>query len=304
MSIEITQKQQPFFNRFSPLALGFWRLASWNYSSGQLLDLISHCLDLGITTFDHADIYGDYTCELIFGDAIKSRSSLRDKMTLVSKCGIKLVSERRPQHTMKSYQTSKEHILLSVENSLRALHTDYLDVLLIHRPTPLMNADVIAEAFNILKQQGKVRHFGVSNFMPWQFDLLQSRLDFSLITNQIEISVMCTDPFLNGVLDHCQQHRYQPMAWSPLAGGRLFDHSNPYSRQLCEVLGQIGYALGGYAVDQVAIAWLKAHPARIVPVLGTGKIEKIGSLVQACNISLSTEQWLSIFIAATGKDLP
>ncbi len=304
MNIEITQKNPPIFNGFSPLALGFWRLASWNYSSGQLLDLIIRCLDLGITTFDHADIYGGYTCEIQFGDALAMQSSLRRKMTLVSKCGIKLVSESRPQHTMKSYETSKEHIFLSVENSLRALQTDYLDVLLIHRPTPLMNADVLAEAFNILKQQGKVCHFGVSNFMPWQFDLLQSRLDFSLITNQIEVSVMSVDPFLNGVLDHCQLHRYQPMAWSPLAGGRLFDHNNPQSRHLCDVLGQIGVALGGYSADQVAIAWLMAHPARIVPVLGTGKIEKIDSLVQACNISLSTEQWLSVFTAATGKDLP
>lgn len=290
--------------QFSTLSLGLWRLASWNYSSQQVLDLVKHSLDVGITTFDHADIYGSYTCEEIFGNALAGQSSLRNRMQLVSKCGIKLVSDQRPLHTMKSYDTGREHIMRSVENSLQTLRTDYLDVLLIHRPSPLMDADEIGEAFGTLKQQGKVLHFGVSNFSTSQFDLLQSRFDFPLVTNQIEISVLCPAPFTNGLLDHCQQHRYQPMAWSPVGGGRLFDHENQQTHQLRETLTGIAQSLGNYSIEQVALAWLLGHPARIIPVLGTGKTERLSSATQALDISLTTEQWLEIFMAATGMELP
>lgn len=289
---------------FSPLALGFWRLNSWRLTGNQLLDFIKQCIEKDITTFDHADIYGGYTCEEIFGNALSGQSSLRTKMKIVTKCGIKLVSERRPHHHLKTYDTGKKHIIQSVENSLKALHTDFLDVLLIHRPDPLMNADETAEAFHMLRDSGKVLNFGVSNFLPHQFDLLQSRLSFPLITNQVEASVLCLDPFNNGVLDQCQQYRIRPMAWSPLAGGRLFSSDDPRMQRVRATLEKVAGELGDYNIDQVALAWLLNHPSRIVPVLGTGNTDRIKAAVKALEIRLSKEQWYTIFTASTGTDLP
>lgn len=292
------------FPEFSRTAIGLWRLGSWGLTNAQLLDFIEQCMDAGITTFDHADIYGNYTCEEIFGQAMAGQSSLRSKMQLVSKCGIRLVSENRPKHQAKTYDTSRKHIIKSVENSLKALQTDFLDVLLIHRPDPLMNADEAAESFRSLRESGKVLHFGVSNFMPHQFDLLQSRLDFPLITNQVEISVLKLDAFFNGTLEHCQQHRIQPMAWSPLAGGGLFSSYEPQAERLRAALNKIAQSLGSCSMEQVALAWLLNHPSGIIPVLGSGNIDRIRHSIKAEKINLSREQWFSVWNASTGGDLP
>ncbi len=289
---------------FSRLVLGYWRLAEWSMSSADLLNFMSACLDLGLTTFDHADIYGDYTCEQIFGRALTQNSALRQKMQLVTKCGIKLVSKNRPQHRLKIYDTRADHITASAENSLKMLQTDYLDLLLIHRPDPLMNADEVAEAFTALRQAGKVLHFGVSNFMPWQFDLLASRLDFPLVTNQIELSVMNIEALHNGVVDQCQKLRISPMAWSPLGGGDIFRENSEKAVRLRHALNLVGNSLGGASPDQVALAWLLHHPAQIVPVLGTGKLERVKSAIQAETLSLSREQWFAILGASSGSEVP
>ena len=171
---------------FSRVVLGLWRLNEWQLTPNQRLALLEQCQELGITSIDHADIYGDYQCEQLFGEALAIAPGLRQRIEIVSKCGIMLVSEKRPQHRLKYYDTGRDHIIASVERSLSSLRTDYLDCLLIHRPDPLMQADEIAEAFRLLQQSGKVRHFGVSNFTPAQFDLLASR--FPLVTNQLELS--------------------------------------------------------------------------------------------------------------------
>jgi len=288
----------------SRLALGVWRAAEWNLSRAELLEYIEACLELGITTFDHADIYGDYTCERLFGEALAEARSLRSQMQLITKCGIKLISSHRPSHRLKHYDTSRDHIIASAENSLRQLQTDYVDVLLIHRPDPLMNADEVAETFTHLRQSGKVLHFGVSNFTPSQFNLLASRLDFPLVTNQIEISVQHLDPFWDGTLDQCQQLRIAPMAWSPLGGGNIFQETDRQSEQLRQVLIATGKELNGAPIDQIALAWLLRHPAQIVPVLGSGKIERLKSAIESTTLSLSREQWFAIWTAATGKDVP
>jgi predicted oxidoreductase len=289
---------------FSRFALGFWRLHSWNSTNTRLLSFIQQCMDAGITTFDHADIYGNYSCEEIFGHAMAGKSLLRSKMQLVSKFGIKLVSDKRPDHKIKTYDTSSRHIITSVENSLKALQTDFLDVLLIHRPDPLMNADETAEAFRNLRESGKVLHFGVSNFMPHQFDLLQSRLDFPLITNQVEISVLKPDAFFNGVLEHCQQHRIQPMAWSPLAGGGLFSSNEPQAERTRAALNEIARSLISCSIEQLALAWLLQHPSRIVPVLGSGNIARIKHALESERIKLTREQWFTILTASTGEEIP
>ncbi|PSB19601.1 oxidoreductase [filamentous cyanobacterium CCP2] len=287
----------------SRLIWGVWRLAEWNISTTELRSFIDTCLELGITTFDHADIYGEYTCESLFGEALKTNSYLRDRMQLVSKYGIKLVSPNRPEHTLKHYDTSQQHLLASVENSLQNLQTDRLDLLLIHRPDPFMNADEVAEAFTKLRQAGKVLYFGVSNFTPSQFDLLASRLDFPLITNQIELSVMHLTPFEDGTLEQCQRLRIAPMAWSPLGGGELFSGETPKVIRLRQALEVIAQELNA-TIDQIALAWLLAHPVNIVPILGSGNLDRIRSAVGAERFHLPRVEWVTILIASTGVPVP
>ncbi len=288
----------------SRIALGFWRLAEWRMTPKQVLDLTHAGLDLGMTTIDHADIYGGYACEGLFGAALALEPSLRQRLELVTKGGVKLVSSNRPAHTSHYYDTGRAHLLASAENSLRELRTDYLDLLLIHRPDPFMDADEVAEAFTTLRQAGKVRHFGVSNFTPSQFDLLASRLDFPLVTNQVEISVLRLDAFLDGTLDQCQRLRLAPMAWSPLGGGGLFTSQNEQAVRLRAALNAVGEQLGGASLDQVALAWLLAHPAWLMPVLGTGKIERVQAAASAEGMKMTPEQWFAIWTASTGVEVP
>ncbi len=288
---------------FSRLAVGFWRLANWNVSNNELLTFIHKCLDIGITTFDHADIYGNYICEELFGNAMAASASLRLKMKIVTKCGIKLLSPLRPEQKIKYYDTGKEHILTSVDNSLRKLRTDYIDVLLIHRPDPFINPDETAEAFVQLKKSGKVLHFGVSNFFPSQFELLQSRLEFPLVTNQIEISVLNLNSFFDGTLDQCQMKRISPMAWSPLGGGSLFNNNSTQIERVKNTLHTIANKYSA-TVDRTALAWLLVHSAKIIPVLGSGKFDRIESAAKAFDVPLTKEDWFTIWNASTGKELP
>lgn len=290
--------------RFSRLVPGLMRLPQWRLSSAELLGWIKACLEQGLTTFDHADIYGAYTCEELFGRALALEPSIREQMQLVTKCGIKLVTPARPDHRLKSYDTGRAHILASVENSLRALHTDRIDLLLIHRPDPLMDADEVAEAFGLLRQEGKVLHFGVSNFTPAQFDLLASRLDFPLVTNQVEFSLLHMDPIYDDTFDQCQRLRARPMIWSPLAGGALFRDDDPDTAALRAALEQVGQELGGAAVDQVALAWVLRHPVGGLPVLGTGRMERIRDAVAAAALEMTREQWFTIWQAAAGEEVP
>ena len=290
----------PEFSRF---VYGWWRLAEWNMSAADIQARLEHCLELGVTTQDHADIYGDYRCEAGFGKALGRAPQLREQIEIVSKCGIKLLSANRPQHKVKSYDTSFEHIVSSAEQSLVNLQTDYLDVMLIHRPDPLQDADEVARAFEFLRESGKVRHFGVSNFTAWQFDLLQSRLDFPLVTNQIEVSVLHLEPFLDGTLDQCQQDQMAPMAWSSLAGGRLFNNDDPAARRVLTCLQGIATRLGASA-DQVALAWLLAHPANILPIIGSGSLARLKSATASAEMLLEREDWYAVWEASSGQEVP
>ncbi|WP_094711706.1 aldo/keto reductase family oxidoreductase [Hahella sp. CCB-MM4] len=291
----------PIFSRF---IYGWWRLAEWKMSAADIQQRIEDCLSLGITTHDHADIYGDFACEPLFGQALKQAPHLREKIELVSKCGIQLVSDRRPQHKSKSYNTTKSHIIQSAENSLKEMSTDYLDVLLIHRPDPLMCADEVAEAFSELNTSGKVKYFGVSNFTPRQFDLLQSRLAFPLVTNQVEVSVLHLPPLTDGTLDQAQQLGRCPMAWSSLAGGRLFSDTTTRASHVRTALEEVGNNLGGAHLDQVALSWLLKHPANILPIIGSGSWERIESAVSSAKLQMSREDWYQIYEASAGQELP
>lgn len=285
----------------SRLVHGVWRLADWKYTDKQIQELVESCLELGIDTFDHADIYGDYACEELFGKALPK--TLKDQLTIITKCGIKLVSDKRPDHYVKHYDTSIEHIVWSAENSLGMLGIDAIDLLLIHRPDPFINTHEVAEAFSKLKEQGKVKHFGVSNFLPSQFKSLQSALDFKLVTNQIEISAVALQEFDNGSIDLCQELNIHPMAWSPLAGGGIFSAETNRMMTLKNVLHKVGDNHGA-TIDQIMYAWLLAHPAGIIPVVGTGKLARIKAAVDALDIKLSRQEWFEIWVASKGQSVP
>ena len=289
---------------FSRIIHGLWRLSDWNQTKEETLSLIQHNLDRGITTFDHADIYGSYTCEERFGDALALEPSLREKMELVTKCGIVLPSKNRPEHKTHHYNTSKKHILASVENSLQNLKTEYIDLLLIHRPDPFMDGEEVAEAFTLLKEQGKVRHFGVSNFKDHQWKMLQSYLPFPLVTNQIELSAYHLENFEDGTLNLCQEKRISPMAWSPLAGGAIFKGEDEKAVRLQETLTKVQKEIGAKGIDEVLYAWLLNHPAGIMPIVGSGKKERIQNAIDSLSIHLDHDQWFEILQTSMGHDVP
>lgn len=289
--------QGPEFSRF---VMGYWRLMDWNMSPQQLVSFIESHLDLGVTTVDHADIYGGYLCEAAFGEALKLAPHLRARMEIVSKCGI--ATTAKPEHVLGHYITERDHIIRSAEQSLVNLATDHLDLLLIHRPDPLMDADEVAEAFLHLHQSGKVRHFGVSNFTPAQFSLLQSRLPFTLATNQVEISPVHQPLLLDGTLDQLQQLRIRPMAWSCLGGGRLFNDAA--FQPLRDELARVAQELNAETIEQVVYAWVMRLPSAPLPIIGSGKIERVRSALGALNLQMTRQQWFRIRKAALGYDVP
>ena len=287
----------------SRIVHGYWRLRDWDLSDEQLLKLIEQVLELGITSFDHADIYGNHTCEAYFGRALALKPELREKMELISKCGIKMATDYNPELDIKIYDYSTEYIIKQAETSLKNLGTDRLDLLLLHRPAPFFNPEEVAKAFDQLKSSGKVLNFGVSNFSPAQFDTLQSYLDMPLATNQVEISVSCLAHFENENTEYFLKHKIKPMAWSPLAGGAIFDPKTEKDQRLTAVLKTIAAELNT-DIDLVMYAWLLKHPTGIMPIVGSQHINRIKSAVDALKIELSLEQWYKIYIASKGEDLP
>ncbi len=287
----------------SRIVHGHWRLAEWSLSSKELLNLTEQLIDYGITSFDHADIYGDYTCEQLFGNTLSLKKELRKKIQIITKCGIKLISNRYPERKLKHYDYSYEHIVQSVDGSLKNLKTDYIDLLLLHRPSPFFNPEEIARAFSYLKISGKVLHCGVSNFNPLQFEMLNSFTDEDLVTNQVEISPYCLDNFENGNMDFFLKENIKPMAWSPLSGGKLIDPSDEKSQRIHKVLLDIAEELNIESVDKVIYAWLLNHPVGILPIVGSRRIERIKNAVGALDIKMTLEQWFRIYTASTGKDV-
>jgi predicted oxidoreductase len=225
-------------------------------------------------------------------------------MKIVTKCGIKLVSPQRPENTSHCYDTSKSHILYSVDQSLKNLATDYIDVLLIHRPDPFMNPAEVAEAFTILKKSGKVLNFGVSNFLPSQYSLLQNYLDFPLVTNQVEFSAKNFECLEDGTIDYAMERGIVPMSWSPYGGGDIFTSDEQKFVRLRDTLKEIGEKHAAHGIDQIALAWVLNHPANFIAVLGSGKIERYESAIKALDIQLSREDWFKIWTASKGYEVP
>ena len=287
----------------SRLAYGVWRLSEAADTSAQAVaGRIQACLDQGITTFDHADIYGGYSCEALFGAALRAQPGLKTRMEIVTKCDIMLLSDQRPDNRVKHYDTSAAHVKASVERSLHNIGVDAIDLLLIHRPDPLMDHHALGACLDSLIQSGKVRAAGVSNFMPWDMDLLQSAMKNRLVSNQIEISLMQTRGFVDGQIAHAQRLGVPVMAWSPLGGGRLFGQDAAALR-LRPALQRLASAQG---VDEtaVAIAWLLQHPARIIPVLGTNDMQRIARMQDALRVTLDRQTWFELYSLANGAEVP
>jgi len=289
--------------KLSQLVYGVWRLGDdSDTSTANVTAKIDACLAQGITSFDHADIYGDYECEAIFGKALAANPQLRDQMQLISKCNIALTSDKFPNRRVKHYNTSDEYINNSVEQSLKNLHTDHLDLLMVHRPDPFMDATQTGATLDALIDSGKVKGVGVSNFIPADWRLLQKHMKHQLQVNQIEISLLQSQCFSDGTLADLQIDDIQPMAWSPLAGGEIFSNSaaatriQPLFKSLCERFD--------CSSDHIAIAWLLAHPAKILPVLGTNNLDRIKALSKACEIKLDRETWYELYSAAQGCEVP
>jgi predicted oxidoreductase len=286
--------------QLSRIVAGMWRMTEWGMTVEQRIAFIEQCLALGVTSFDHADIYGGYAVEGLFGEALRAQPSLRGRIELVSKCGIKLVSPQRPNHAIQHYDTSAAHIVASAEESLRQLHTDHLDLLLIHRPDPLMQFDEIAEAFLALRAAGKVLHFGVSNFSRHQFESLDRRI--ALATNQVEFSPLHVAPMFDQTFDGLQDLGVAPMIWSPLAGGRLFSGTGAHAENLRLVIKGIADRLG-QPFASVVFAWIMQLPCKPLPLTGTGRIEAVAVAVAGTSFTLSRTDWFAILRAARGHEV-
>ena len=286
---------------FSPVAAGLWRLNEWQLDVPGRVRWIEQALELGITTFDHADIYGGYSVEALFGEALAAAPTLRRQMQIVTKCGIKLQHPARPGHAIKSYDSSRGHVRASVEQSLRALRTGHIDLLLIHRPDLLMDPDELAATFSELRAEGKVLHFGVSNHTPDQLAMLHRRCP--LVTNQIEFSPLQMQALADGTLGQCVDLGLRPMLWSPLGGGRLFSGDDEQARRVRGVLQALAQQ-HGVSLATVALAWLMRHPSRPVPITGSGRIEALREAAAAAQLRLSAEDWYRVWQASMGREVP
>jgi predicted oxidoreductase len=286
--------------KLSPIIAGTMNWGVWqgNFTTSQMAQLINDCISYGITSFDHADIYGGYTTEAEFGHALTASGAKREDIQLISKCGIQHTVGNRP-NKVKHYDYSREYIIWSAENSLKFLQTDYLDILLLHRPSPLMQADEIAEAVEKLKKEGKIREFGVSNFTNSQTDLIRSRTE--VVCNQIEFSATAFQPMLDGTLDYMQIHNIKPLAWSPV--GSLFKRANPQTQRLKGLLLDLGDKYDTSS-DMLLLAWILRHPAGIVPVSGSLQSERLKFQMKAATIKLELEDWFAIWTESMGEKVP
>lgn len=286
--------------KLSKIIAGTMTWGQWGkqMSKQDMQNSITHCLDNGITTFDHADIYGGYTTENQFGEAISELQLKRSSYELITKCGIQYQSENR-NNKVKHYDYSKAYIIWSVDQSLLHLQTEYIDCLLLHRPSPLIHPDEIAEAINSLKAQGKIKRFGVSNFTQSQMNLISSRIDIEI--NQIECSLTHYHPMHDGTLDYMLSNSIAAMAWSPL--GSLFKVSNDQTGRIKEVMKGLTekYQLTD---DQLALAWLLKHPAQIRPVIGTTNPKRIKLATEAISVNLELEDWFLLLVASQGHKVP
>ena len=287
--------------KYSRIIQGCMTWGKWGkqLSTNQMIALMNHCIGQGITTFDHADIYGDYSTEEEFGYAFAKAKIARPSIQLISKCGIQYMGAARPELTVKHYQYDADYIIWSAERSLAMLQSDYLDLFLLHRPSPLMEAQEVARAFDQLKAQGKVRDFGVSNFTPSQVDLIQTATPLS--ANQIEFSLTQHSAMLDGTLDHMTTRGMLPMSWSPL--GSVFREDTQQTQRIKKVLATLSKKYDA-TEDQLLLSWVLKHPSGVHPVIGTTTLDRITNAVKATAIALEREDWFTMLVASQGHKVP
>lgn len=276
-----------------------WGVWGRQFTEYQMIDMIRHCLDQGITTFDHADIYGDYSTEEEFGNAFAKAGIERSKIQLISKCGIQYKENARPENEVKHYQYDSAYIIASAERSLRLLKTDYLDLLLLHRPSPLMHPDEIEVAIDQLQSQGKIKDFGVSNFTPSQTALVSTKA--AIAANQIEISLTTHASLFDGRLDDMMTHQITPMSWSPL--GSVFKEASDQNERIRGTLNTLTIKYNA-TEDQLLLAWLLQHPSGIHPVIGTTNEARITAATKAIDIQLELQDWFALLVASQGHKVP
>jgi predicted oxidoreductase len=289
---------------FSRLVYGTWRMLSDQSTPQDINRRLNACLELGITTVDTAEIYGLYEAEKALGEAIALSPGMRDKLEIVTKAGIYVPCKFHPDRRTAHYNASGPRMIKSLEKSLRFLATDHVELLLVHRPDWLTRADDTAAGLNQLLREGKIHAAGVSNYSPSQFDLLNGLMEKPLATNQIEFHLLHMDPIYDGTLAQCEGAGILPMAWSPLAGGRLFDQNNEAAERIAKAVAEMAARYGGASVEQIAYAWILAHPSRPLPILGTNRIERIKSAAAAVDLVLEREDWYALWQAAQGRKVP
>ncbi|MHD0383543.1 aldo/keto reductase [Staphylococcus simulans] len=291
---------------YSKMIQGFWRLNDWQITTQDLNRYLHQLVELGVTTMDHADIYGDYRCEQLFGDALALSPELRDQIELVSKCGIILPTDQFAQFDGHRYDLSKQHIVEAVNRSLQNLKTDVLDTLLIHRPSPLMDPNEVRDALDVLVEAGKIKSFGVSNFNNTQYDLLNQGIKshkLHIAVNQLEVSPYHAAPIYDGTIDHMYRDDVKIMAWSPLAGGKLLNVEDAKSKRVMSIISPLAYKYN-VAPASIVTAWLVKHPATIMPIMGTSQIERMQDAVKGLELTLTDQEWFDIYVAVLGQDIP
>lgn len=295
------EKEGPELSR---MAYGTWRLLATRPTAQEINRRLNACLELGITTIDTAEIYGVYEVEKALGEALALSPGLRDRLELVTKAGIYVPCKYHPERHTAHYNATGERLVKSLDKSLRWLGTDRVDLFLVHRPDWLARADDTAGGLNRLLADGKIRAAGVSNYSASQFELLSAQMARPLATNQIEFHLLHMDPMTDGSLHQCERLGVTPMAWSPLAGGKLFDPANPAAPRLADAAAGMSARYGGATLEQLAYAWILAHPSRPLPVIGTNQVERIRSAAQAAEIALAREDWYALWEAAKGHKVP
>jgi predicted oxidoreductase len=289
---------------FSRLVFGTWRMLRDVPTPQEINRRLNVCLEVGMTTIDTAEIYGIYEVEEALGAALALSPGLRDKLEIVTKAGIYVPCKHHPERRTAHYNATAQRLVKSLEKSLRLLGTDRIELLLVHRPDWLTRADDTAAGLNALLRDGKIRAAGVSNYTVDQFDLLGSRMERPLATNQLEFHLLHMDPIYDGTFAQCEKAGILPMAWSPLAGGRLFDPNNETAQRIAEAARNMAGRYGGAGVEQLAYAWIMAHPSRPLPVIGTNRVERIRSAAASVDIVLEREDWYALWEAAQGRRVP
>jgi predicted oxidoreductase len=289
---------------FSRLVYGTWRLLETKPTAQEINRRLHACLELGITTIDTAEIYGLYEVEKALGAALELSPGLRDKLEIVTKAGIYVPCSYHPERRTAHYNATGARLVKSLEKSLRLLGTDHVELFLVHRPDWLARADDTASGLNQLMRSGKIRAAGVSNYTASQFDLLNALMEKPLATNQLEFHLLHHDPIHDGTFHQCEKLGVLPMAWSPLAGGRLFDSTHAAAQRLAVAAQNLAPRYGGATLEQLAYAWILAHPSRPLPVIGTNKLERLKSAAQADGLTFEPEDWYALWEAAQGRRGP